>query len=251
MDRIDEIKKRHRERKEKIAKGQNSMKTTPRETPYSHYTGTGPSPTSKKPSFFIMKCLIATALVLGVGIVEKDQLLPLPQAKHMVQLALTNEFNFARVSSWYQQAFGSPLALLPIGKSSKSVQQTTTGPSKSGAAQKFAVPVSGQVTQSFNQSKKGITIQTALDSSVEAIDSGYVLSIINDKQTGKTVVIQHPNGDQSIYGDLKSVDVKVYDFVKKQQKIGMVSDQNNQGVFYFAFKKGNQYVDPVQVISFG
>lgn len=254
MDRIEEIKRRHRERKTKISLKEPGSHQPRSRDHFDDFHGTsssaGSSSPSKKTSFFIMKSLIAAVLVLGVGIVEKDGALPFPQAKKVVQTAFTNEFNFARVSSWYQQAFGSPLAILPFGKSSKSIQPTSSNVTKTASTQKFAVPVSGQITQTFSQSKKGVTVQTALNSPVDSIDSGYVLSITNDRQTGKTVIIQHTNGDQSIYGDLKSVDVKVYDFVNKKQKLGTVSAQNNQGVFYFAFKKGNQYVDPIQVISF-
>ncbi|WEG14055.1 M23 family metallopeptidase [Pullulanibacillus sp. KACC 23026] len=246
MDRIEEIRRRHRNRK------QSTLTKSPAafRPPSSHSSverePSRPQETKKKPYFFLMKCMVAAVLVLGVGVLQKETFYPLPKVKTELQSALNNEFNFAGVSSWYQQTFGQPLALLPLGKKGQSVQQTATNVNKAN----FVEPVSGQVTQTFSQSQKGVTVQTASNSPVEAIDSGYVLSISDDKKTGKTVVIQHTNGDQSIYGELQSVNIKVYDFVKKGQKIGQVSKEKNEGVFYFAYKKGNKYVDPIQVISF-
>ncbi len=255
MDRIDEIRKRHSERKQKvIRKGPRQVAPAPTYKPSQYPDDPDLSSNkSKGPTAFLFKCLIAAALILGVGIMEKEQAFPYPTVKQTVQTALSTEFNFAGLSNWYETAFGSPLAILPVGKSTtKTTQPSKSSPAsvKTTASHTFAVPVTGQVTQNFSQSKKGVTVQTSAHSTVDAIDSGYVLSITNDKTTGKTVVIQHPNGDQSIYGQLGSVAVKQYDFVKKKQKIGTVTNKQSEGVFYFAFKKGNQFVDPVQVISF-
>ncbi|MEH7279219.1 M23 family peptidase, partial [Bacillus toyonensis] len=46
--------------------------------------------------------------------------------------------------------------------------------------------------------------------------------------------------------------VKLYDYVSKKQKIGTVSNyaNNKNGKFYFAIKKNEKFVDPIQVISF-
>jgi stage IV sporulation protein FA len=250
MDRIDEIKKRHSDRKQKgVKKTPYSSRPTAKDVYSTDYYNTAkrPQPSKDKPPYFLIKCMVAAVLVLGIGVIEKQNLFPSLKVKDTIKASLDNEFNFARVSSWYESAFGSPLSFLPLGRNQQ-VQKTST--TSANGTQHFAVPVSGQVTETFTQNKKGVTVQTAENSNVEAIDSGYVLSITNDKMTGKTVVVQHTNGDQSVYGKLKTVDVKPYDFVKKKQKIGTVSQKDSQGVFYFAIKEGDHYVDPIQVISF-
>lgn len=250
MDRIDEIKKRHSDRKHKtIKKAPHTSKPTANDvysTDY-YYSAKRPKPSKDKPPFFLIKCMVAAVLVLGIGVVEKQNLFPSLKIKDTLKASLDHEFNFARVSNWYESEFGSPLAFLPLGNNQPTQKTSITSASGSEG---FAVPVIGQVTETFKQTKKGVTVQTAENSTVEAIDSGYVLSITNDKTTGKTVVIQHTNGDQSVYGKLKTVDVKPYDFVKKKQTIGTVSQKNSEGVFYFAIKEGDHYVDPIQVISF-
>jgi stage IV sporulation protein FA len=248
MDRIDEIKRRHSDRKLRgVKRATTTSKPTTKDVfSPDYYTAKRPMPTKDKPPFFLIKCLVAAVLVLGIGVIEKQNLFPSLKVKDRLKASLDNEFNFARVSSWYESEFGSPLAFLPFGRNQQ-VQKTST---TSASGNNFAVPVTGQVTETFNQNKKGVTVKTAQNSDVEAIDSGYVLSITNDKNIGKTVVIQHSNGNQSIYGKLKMVDVKAYDFVKKKQKIGTVSQNKSEGVFYFAIKEGDHYVDPIQVISF-
>lgn len=250
VDRLDEIKKRHHERKRHLhTKGPSVHRPLTKDT-LGFPDKTSPELGGGKSNAFIIKCMVAAVLVLAVGVIQKETKFPLPFVKSELKASLNNEFNFAGVSDWYQNKFGSPLAILPLGKKTQPVEQATAPTLKTDAPQSYAVPVSGQVTEAFSQSKTGVTVQTNSASSVESIDSGYILSINNDKDTGKTVVIQHANGDQSIYGKLQTVDVKVYDFVKKGQTIGTVSTDNGKGVFYFAFKKGNQYVDPIQVISF-
>jgi len=250
MDRIDEIKKRHSDRKQRVVKKAPYTSRPNTKDVYStdyYSTSKRQKPQKDKPPYFLIKCFVAAILVLGIGVVEKQNFFPSLKVKDTLKASLDNEFNFARVSSWYESKFGSPMAFLPLGKNQQAEKTSTA--STNGSAH-FAVPVNGQVTETFKQNKKGVTVQTAENSNVEAIDSGYVLSITNDKKTGKTVVIQHSNGDQSVYGKLKTVDVKAYDFVKQKQKIGTVSQKNSEGVFYFAIKEGDHYVDPIQVISF-
>ncbi|MCY8252128.1 stage IV sporulation protein FA, partial [Bacillus inaquosorum] len=47
------------------------------------------------------------------------------------------------------------------------------------------------------------------------------------------------------------VDVALYDFVDKGKKLGSIKlDDHNKGVYYFAMKDGDKFIDPIQVISF-
>ncbi|PIB58596.1 peptidase M23, partial [Pseudomonas sp. 2822-17] len=69
---------------------------------------------------------------------------------------------------------------------------------------------------------------------------------------GKVVVIRHYDGIESWYGMLDDVSVKLYDFVEPGDLIGTVSqdeDDDRIGVYYFALKDGNTFIDPAEVIT--
>ena len=248
MNRIDEIKRRHKLRKKITTTPTSNKRSMPsfnRQEPHQH-----PTPPSGHPLFnanlFILKCFLAAILVLGSVILYRTNLLSAhPKAKDLVQTSLTKEFNFSMVSGWYEKTFGEPLALLPLNKGNK---EKVKGDSTN---QQLTEPVSGTVTESFTEAKKGITFKTASNAEVDAIDSGLVISVGDKEGIGKTVVIQHENGDESWYGKLNKVNVKLYDSVKQGQKIGTVTQNENgkEGIFYFALKDGDQFIDPIQVIA--
>ncbi|GGE42715.1 stage IV sporulation protein FA [Pullulanibacillus camelliae] len=250
MNRMNEIKRRHKQRSRRTS--------LPMDMPsYRPIHQENPMPPNKnhplfKTNIFIMKCLIAAILVLGGAILYKTNMLAsVPKAKSIVSMALNDEMNFTVVSKWYEKAFGQPLAFLPTNQHKS---QSASGQDDGRASQDFAVPVSGTgtVTEGFSSKKKGITVEAAANAEVKAIDSGLVIFVGNKAGIGKTVVIQHKDGKESWYGKLRNVDVKQYDNVKKDQKLGTVTteDGKNKGSFYFAIKNGKSFVDPIQVISF-
>lgn len=66
-------------------------------------------------------------------------------------------------------------------------------------------------------------------------------------------MIQHADGSETWYGHLGTISVKLYDFVEMGKEVGtaQASDEDEQkGLFYFAIKQGDQFIDPIQVISF-
>ncbi|MFP3442258.1 M23 family metallopeptidase, partial [Pantoea sp. SIMBA_133] len=67
---------------------------------------------------------------------------------------------------------------------------------------------------------------------------------------GQTVVLQHTDGSESWYGMLDSIDVSLYDFVQTKDQLGSVSNSEDgkSGTFYFAIKKNEAFIDPLQVV---
>lgn len=247
---IDDIKRRHNARKERL---KNRNETQP-SNPYPQYDKESKSPNGIHPLFnvqkFIFRLFIAVTLVLVVGILYKQPSTKLSQEKTAVQYALNKEFNFAQVSSWYDNKFGNPLAFFPNIMNNPNKQKTTVAASKQNSA--YAKPViGGTITQSFGTDGQGIYLSTGKNSVVEAVKDGYVTAIENKPKIGKTVIVQHTDNTETWYGKLNTVKVKLYEHVKKGQKIGTVSQGSKQtGSFYFAIKKGKKFVDPIQVIKF-
>ncbi|MFL6558418.1 MAG: peptidoglycan DD-metalloendopeptidase family protein [Bacillus sp. (in: firmicutes)] len=71
---------------------------------------------------------------------------------------------------------------------------------------------------------------------------------------GNTVIIQHSDKSETWYGNLADVKVKLYEYVDKRSVVGTVStsagEDKTKGKYYFAIKKDDNFIDPIQVIRF-
>ncbi|WP_174729864.1 M23 family metallopeptidase [Mesobacillus harenae] len=206
-------------------------------------SGEGNHPLFRK-EVFIFKILISACLVLIIAILFREPNTKLDPAKNLVKSALEKDFQFASVSSWYEDQFGKPLALLP-GK--KTVEEEDLN------GQQYALPASGsRILKDFDANGQSITIETGKDAEVEAMNEGLVIKVGVEEGFGKTVVIQHADKSESWYGNLDEINVNLYEFIKKGTKVGKSSENEDQtkGSFLFAIKKGDNFIDPIQVIRF-
>ncbi|HET7522406.1 MAG TPA: M23 family metallopeptidase [Bacillales bacterium] len=210
----------------------------------------GGHPLARK-EWMALRMMVAVALFLGVGILFKNPAPAFGDARAFIQKVFQTEFQFAMVADWYKDQFGEPLALFPTPKDNemKAGERRNSG---------YAVPVSGTIgtiKETFADNGQGIMVETASHSTVQAVKQGMV-SFVGKKpkkpELGKVVVIQHYDGSVSWYGKLKTVDVELYDFVKRGEKIGTVmpSEDGESGTFYFALKQGDTFVNPLKVIDF-
>ncbi len=193
------------------------------------------------PNAFVLKCLLSASLVLIAAISFKGQAGPFQQLKPIITQTFEQDFQFAAANRWFEKTVGNPLAFLTDKKEDQKDVQ---------ANQELAVPASGKVQESFTQNGAGVKVET----SAEAIDSmkeGYVVEVKKKSDTGLTVVVQHADNSYSWYGHLKDTDVALYDFVDKGEKIGQISlDDQGKGTYYFAIKQNEQFIDPIQVMTF-
>lgn len=260
-ERANDIRRRHEERK-KQRRQAGGRKTTSyqkmgeREEAvpvFQQHSQGYPSPDndnfqggSRKQGMFF-RLMIAAILFLAVGVMYKSSAPMLDGARVFVQDTFENEFQFARIGDWYENQFGEPLALLPREKN----DNATNKDEKENPH--FAQPVSGTtVEKDFSKTKKGILLQTSKDKEIKSVEEGRVVFIGNKSGLGKVVKVQHADGTESWYGKLAKVDIKLYDYVKQGEKIGKVasSDDEQTGMFYFALKKGDAFINPIKVISF-
>ncbi|WP_042223337.1 M23 family metallopeptidase [Oceanobacillus manasiensis] len=186
----------------------------------------------------LLKGILSIMLFFGVALIWETNAPQLQSTKEWTSGVLTEEFPFAKVNQWYQESFGTPLALPPNRDTSESVTE--------GA---LALPVSGNVTESFQANGTGIKIAPENTSAVSALHDGVVVFAGNDSNTNKTVKIQHADGSVSTYGELSDLNVHLYQFVKNNQAIGQFTPQPNSTTLYFSIEKGKDYIDPVQVIK--
>jgi len=207
-----------------------------------------PPPKQTHPLFkketILLKILISAVMVLAVAIIFKSTNPMLHKTKSVISQTMKQEYQFATVANWYEDKFGKPLAILPI-KPEKEQSATVN-------KQSYALPVSGKILTNFSADGRGVMIETKSDSAVKAMNGGTVIFAGKKKNIGNTVIIQHSDSSESWYGNLASIDVKEYDQVKTGKQVGTVKNEENgdKGEFYFALKKGNGFIDPIQVIKF-
>jgi stage IV sporulation protein FA len=208
-----------------------------------------PGPKSAHPLFskeaVLFKILASACLVLLIAIMYKSSNPAFDKAKMVVQQSMATEFQFAKAASWYEEKFGKPAALLPQ-------KESKTETAAAGDKQAYAMPVSGKILTSFSADGRGVMIETKSGASVKAINGGTVIFAGKKKNIGNTVIIQHADSTESWYGDLDKVEVKQYDQIKSGEQVGTAQREKNngKGEFYFAIKKGKDFIDPIQVIKF-
>ncbi|CAM3823296.1 M23 family metallopeptidase [Mesobacillus zeae] len=210
---------------------------------YETSPGEGNHPVFSK-EVFLFKLLFSACLVLVVSILFRSGPETAAPAKKFVASTMEKEFQFAMVSDWYEQQFGKPLALLP--------QQVKIKEKSNNVNNGYALPASGKILEEFGDDGQKITIETGNNANVEAMSGGLVRFAGNKEGFGKTVIIQHADKSESWYGNLSGFDVNVYEYVKKGEPVGKTtsSDDGSKGSFYFAIKKGDDFIDPMPVIKF-
>lgn len=186
---------------------------------------------------FVLKTILAAILFFAVAITVQWEASWLEKPKAWTTAALTEDFPFATVNVWYQDRFGSPFSLMP--ESGTEVTSET-----------MALPVNGSISQPFHTNGKGVWIDAHDQSDVHAVDQGTIIFAGNDRETNKTVIIQHPDRSKTIYGNLSEINVNPYQFVQANQVIAKFEPtETNNGGIYFALQHNNEYIDPVQVIK--
>lgn len=206
-----------------------------------------PTPTRGK-DLFVFRLMMAICLFLMLAILFQSTTPQAEKAKQFVQQSFEYEFEFAAISNWYENQFGRPLALVPIE------QDLAQGDPNEDVEMIYALPAIGTISEPFTENGQGIMIETGMHAEIESVKSGSVKSVGQESEQGlgKTVVVEHYDGTEAIYGMLDQIEVNIYDNIRAGTIIGTVqtNEEAQKGIFYFALKNGEQYIDPSEVISF-
>lgn len=254
--RADDIRKRMERRKrerERMGKSINKRLTwTEDEERYgfnkisSYESGgdEGNHPLFKK-EYFLFKVLASACLFLIVAIMFKNSSGTFEPARNFVTKTMENDFQFVVVANWYEDRLGKPLALFPIKDKNEEKQELSP-------KTEYALPASARILEDFHANGQRITIETSKDAPVVAMSEGLVKFAGKKDGFGKTVIIKHGDNSESWYGNLAEIDVNLMEYVEKGTEVGVstVMEDGLKGSFYFAIKKGDDFIDPIQVIPF-
>lgn len=98
-----------------------------------------------------------------------------------------------------------------------------------------------------------IVIKSEVNTPVNAVANGQVLSVINNEETGTTVTLDMGNGYQAVYGQLKEVAFEEGNMIEEGTVIGYVSEPtkyySKEGTnLYFALTKDGNSLDPMMYL---
>lgn len=190
---------------------------------------------------------VACLLFVAVAILFNLEHPLAKRGQHLVVRMMTKELDFSAVAAWYENSFSGFPSILPAFSPSARQPAAKT----SGDWPAFLSPVQGEILIPFDVLQQGITLGTAANARVVAIDEGRVVSVVESDAGDYSVTIQHPGGYRSIYGRLQPVRWVEGDWLEAGDVIGMVaSDGAGGGIVYFALMKDKRYLDPAEVVSF-
>ncbi|MGM9930358.1 peptidoglycan DD-metalloendopeptidase family protein [Pradoshia sp.] len=193
-----------------------------------------------KKEWMLFQVLASTCLVLVMAIVYRTSAPWTDDARELIGGVYEQEFQFASVVNWFDETVGQPFAFLPENADKEKEED-------------FSMPASGTIMESFENNGQGVIVKTAAAASVGTVKEGVVIYAGEKEEYGKTVIIQHADKSESWYGSLESIDVSLYEQVKKGAKLGRVQaseEEEGKGEFYFALKSEGRFIDPGEVISF-
>lgn len=98
---------------------------------------------------------------------------------------------------------------------------------------------------------KGVDIAAPSGSAVLASADGVVEETGQDGLIGKYVRLRHPDGSQSLYGHLSSLNVKEADWLKRHQQLGAVgtTGRTTGPHLHFALNVDGQAMDPMPYLA--
>jgi murein DD-endopeptidase MepM/ murein hydrolase activator NlpD len=146
-----------------------------------------------------------------------------------------------------------PTGNLESGASQSKNTLTGAQADAAGTEPEFRWPARGRIIQGFKSGgNDGINISVPAGTSVRAAESGTVVySGDGLKGYGNLVLIKHPNGFVSAYGNNGELDVKRGESVKRGQVIAKSGDTGNVNSpqLHFELRKGSTPVDPTSYLA--
>jgi murein DD-endopeptidase MepM/ murein hydrolase activator NlpD len=147
----------------------------------------------------------------------------------------------------------TPTGKLESGAPQSKTPLTGAQADAAGTEPEFRWPARGRIIQGFKAGgNDGINISVPAGTSVRAAESGVVVySGDGLKGYGNLVLIKHPNGFVTAYGNNGELDVKRGETVKRGQVIAKSGDTGNVNSpqLHFELRKGSTPVDPTSYLA--
>ncbi|WP_411953549.1 peptidoglycan DD-metalloendopeptidase family protein [Alkalibacillus sp. S2W] len=188
---------------------------------------------------FLRRGVLALALFLGVLLLSQSNSSWANQVDSRVDQLLTDDLPFATVQAWYD----AHIATMFVSTGFDAPVNEPSEPNQ-------AMLVNGLNENQVTSMEDHLLVEITEEQTIHPIEKGTVLFAGNKEETGKTIVVQHEDGSETVYGHLSSIDVFHYQFVGPSDTLGSISHEaaSEEASLYFAVENHNESVDPVPVI---
>jgi murein DD-endopeptidase MepM/ murein hydrolase activator NlpD len=147
----------------------------------------------------------------------------------------------------------APTGKVEPGGGETKVPLTGAQADASGVEPEFRWPARGRIIQGFKAGgNDGINISVPAGTSVRAAENGVVVYAGDGlKGYGNLILIKHPNGFVTAYGNNAELEVKRGETVKRGQVIAKSGDTGNVNSpqLHFELRKGSTPVDPTNYLA--
>jgi len=147
----------------------------------------------------------------------------------------------------------APTGKVEPGGAETKVPLTGAQADAAGVEPEFRWPARGRIIQGFKAGgNDGINISVPAGTSVRAAENGVVVYAGDGlKGYGNLILIKHPNGFVTAYGNNAELDVKRGETVKRGQVIAKSGDTGNVNSpqLHFELRKGSTPVDPTNYLA--
>ena len=132
-----------------------------------------------------------------------------------------NNISLSSLNNWYQKKFGD---ILPFQSITKNKEQ-----------QVFSETLKYKSASIY---KDGVKLEVEENYLVPVLESGIVVFEGNKDDYGKTIIIEQIDGIDVWYGNLKNVNVNLYDYCQKGEFLGEANKN-----LYMVFQKEGKYLN--------
>lgn len=187
--------------------------------------------------------------------ISKEKLPPANQNIHKDDAENPEEEN---LESGRQGAFSKEKTLGTLSQEDiesydkKASSQLEQPKKKTSFKKKSFLPVEGQIIEHFSKEKPGISIAAPKGTPVRVIDDGLVKKIVQIKGYGLCIMVQHSNGNITLYAHLDKTLVKENNMVSKCDKIATVGKSGGiaQPMLHFQVRSATKKpIDPLSVLG--
>ena len=170
----------------------------------------------KKIMLKVLVCILF--LLIGLIVLKTDK----NNSKVIYKFIYEENLNFAKINELYQKYLGD---ILPFKSSNK----------------KNVVPVFSEELKykSLSVYKDGISLEVEDEYLIPILENGIVVFIGDKEEYGNTIIVQQTNGVNLWYGNVKNVNVDLYDYVSKGEFLAA----SNSKSLYLVFEKDGKFIN--------
>jgi len=197
-----------------------------------------PSPEKLGIQLFVSILLIGGAYLLFHTSVVPDAW------KASAREVMTRDFNFEGAAAWYEARFGELPTVLPTLSTTNKAVPAAAG--NETATWKTA----WKMVKPFEPTNAKMVVNTGMDGQVTVGETGWVTFVGEKPGFGNTVIVRLSKGREIWYGNLEQVQVALHDWLQPGQVVGTARQVNDTSRYlYVAVRQGEQFINPLEVIS--